>query len=353
MSAASGPTRREDIGEFVRRLLPLAGLLAIVAIVALLSAAGSPFLQRRVTLGLIDLTAVVGLYIFVGNSGILSFGHVGFMAIAAYVSAILSMKAATKGVFLPGLPALIESAELSPILSGLVGAVCAAIFGLLAGLVLMRLSGMSASIATFALLIIVYVVIGNWDSVTGGQRSLMGIPATIGVWSALGVAALALVLAFGYQESRAAIALRASREDEVAALASGVHVYRERVVAFTLSAFVSGLSGAAMAHLLGTVRVDSFYLDLTFLTIAMLIVGGARSLTGAVAGTIAIVGLNEVMRAVEAGVPIPGTHATLAAPAGLGDVLVAIFMLLMIVFRPSGLAKGRELTFPSGVARRR
>ncbi len=331
------------IGDFGRRLLPLLGLLAIIAIIALLAGSGSPFLQRRVTLGLIDLTAVVGLYIFVGNSGILSFGHVGFMAIAAYVSAILSMKAATKGMFLP---ALIEHAELPPILSGLIGAACATLFASLVGLVLMRLSGMSASIATFALLIIVYVVIGNWDSITGGQRSLMGIPATVGLWSSFAIAATALALAFAYQETRGALALRAAREDEVAARASGVRVYRERVIAFTVSAFVSGLSGAAMAHLLGTVRVDSFYLDLTFIIIAMLVVGGARSLAGAVAGTIAIVGLTEVMRLVEAGVPVPGTPVVLAAPAGLGDVLVAAFMLLMIIFRPAGLANGNELRLP-------
>ena len=334
--------------EICRRLLPLFALLAIVAAIALLASEGSPFVQRRVTLGLIDLTAVVGLYIFVGNSGILSFGHVSFMAIAAYVSAILSMKAATKGMFLPGLPTLIEHAELPPVLTGLLGTLCATLFALIVGLVLMRLSGMSASIATFALLIIVYVVIGNLDSITGGQRSLMGIPAPVGLGTSFVVAALALAVAFGYQETRSALALRAAREDEVAARASGVRVYRERVIAFTLSAFVSGLSGALMAHILGTVRVDSFYLDLTFITIAMLVVGGSRSLLGAVTGTIVIVGLNEIMRIVEAGVQIPGTGATLAAPAGLGDVLVALTMLLMIMFRPAGLSDGRELTIAYG-----
>ena len=334
---------RASFGRSVQRWLPLVVLLIIVGLLALACSFGTPFIQRRATLGLVDLVAVVGLYIFVGNSGLLSFGHVGFMAIAAYASALLSMKPMAKAMFLPGLPAVIAHAQLSPLLSGLVGAVCAALFALLVGLVLMRLSGMAASIATFALLVIVYVVLGNWDTVTGGQKSLMGVPATVGLWTAGLVAGLAMVIAFAYGETRSALLLRAAREDQVAAAATGVHVYGNRLAAFVLSAFVTGLAGALMAHLLGTLRVDTFYLDLTFITIAMLVVGGSRSLTGAVAGTIAVVGLSEIMRTVEAGVAVPSIGLAFRAPAGLGDVLVALSMLLIIIYRPGGLSNGREL----------
>ncbi len=339
-------------GHRLRRWLPLVALLAIVGLIALACSFGSPFIQRRATLGLVELTAVVGLSIFVGNSGLLSFGHVGFMAIAAYTSALLSMKPMAKAMFLPGLPALVAHAQLSPLLSGLIGACCATVFAILAGLVLMRLSGMAASIATFALLVIVYVVLGNWDTVTGGQRSLMGVPATVGLTTAGLVAGAAMVIASAYGETRSALLLRAAREDQVAAAATGVHVYKHRLAAFVLSAFVTGLGGALMAHLLGTLRVDTFYLDLTFITIAMLVVGGSRSLTGAVTGTIAVVGFSEIMRTVEAGIAVPAM-GTLRAPAGLGDVFVALVMLLIIIYRPGGLSNGRELSWPGVKTRRR
>ena len=328
---------------WLRRLVPLVVPLAMVGAIVLLAALGSPFIQRRVTLGLIDLVAVVGLYIFVGNSGVLSFGHVGFMAIGAYASALLTMRPATKAMFLPQLPDIIAHASLNPWLGGAVGAAAAGLFALLAGSVLMRLSGMAASIATFALLVIVYVVLGNWDAYTGGQRSLMGVPAVVGLWSAFAVGALALAVAFAYGETRSALALRASREDAVAAAGSGVSVYRRRLEAFVLSAVVSGMAGALMAHLLGSLRVDAFYLDLTFTILAMLVVGGSRSLAGAVVGTVVIMGLAEGLRALEAGIPVAGT-LIIAAPAGLGDVLLALVMLLMIIFRPSGLMAGREFT---------
>ena len=70
-------------------------------------------LQRRATQALINLVAVVGLYVFVGNSGVLSFGNVAFMAVGAYVSALLTMKAAAKSVFLPDLPAFIAAGRMA------------------------------------------------------------------------------------------------------------------------------------------------------------------------------------------------------------------------------------------------
>jgi branched-chain amino acid transport system permease protein len=133
---------------------------------------------------LINLIAVVGLYVFVGNSGVLSFGNVAFMAIGAYVSALLTMKPAAKSVFLPDLPAAIAHAEWPTLPGALAGGIAAALVALVIGWPLMRLSGISASIATFAILVVANVVFGNWTSVTGGQNSLMGLPAYVDLWTA-------------------------------------------------------------------------------------------------------------------------------------------------------------------------
>ncbi|TPJ74024.1 branched-chain amino acid ABC transporter permease [Mesorhizobium sp. B2-7-1] len=327
-----------------RRWLPLVALIIVVLALAGAAEFAPIVMQRRITQGLINLVAVVGLYVFVGNSGVLSFGNVAFMAIGAYVSALLTMPAAAKGVFLPDLPAFLAAAEW-PVLGGaLAGGASAALVALVAGFPLMRLSGISASIATFAILVVTYVVLGNWTSVTGGQNSLMGLPIYVGLWTSAGWAVAAIVIAFLHQESRSGLLLRASREDEVAAVASGVHMVLHRLMAFVVSAFLSGISGVLLAHFLGTVRVETFYLDLTFLIMAMLVIGGMRSLTGAVAGAIVITALTELMRQAEVGVTIGTT--TLAAPGGLGDVLLALLMLLIILFRPDGIAGGREISWP-------
>ena len=121
-------------------------------------------------------------------------------------------------------------------------------------------------------------------------------------------------IAFVYQETRSALLLRASREDEAAAAAAGIHIVRHRLIAFVISGFLSGIAGVLLAHFLGTVRVETFYLDLTFLIVAMLVIGGMRSLTGAVAGALVIAALTEFLRQTEIGFTVGKTD--LAAPAG-------------------------------------
>jgi branched-chain amino acid transport system permease protein len=330
--------------SWLPRLWPLVALIAIVVVIALAASFAPAVLQRRTTQGLINLIAVVGLYVFVGNSGVLSFGNVAFMAVGAYVSALLTMKAAAKSVFLPDLPVVIAHAQWPSLPGALAGGGVAAVVALIVGWPLMRLSGVSASIATFAVLVITYIVLGNWTAVTGGQNSLMGLPAYVDLWTALGWAIAAMVIAFAYQETRSALQLRASREDEAAAQASGVDVVRHRLTAFVISAFLSGIAGVLLAHFLGSVRVENFYLDLTFLIVAMLIIGGRGSLTGAVAGAVVIAVLTELLRQIEIGVPIG--KVTIGAPPGVGDVILALIMLLIILFRPNGLAGGRELPWP-------
>jgi branched-chain amino acid transport system permease protein len=337
---------RERAADALRRLWPLVALVAIVAAIAIAASFAPAVPQRRTTQALINLIAVVALYVFVGNSGILSFGNVAFMAIGAYVSALLTMTPAAKSVFLPDLPRIIAATEWPVLPGALAGGAVAALVAFVVGWPLMRLSGVSASIATFAILVVANVVFGNWTSFTGGQNSLMGLPAYVDLWTALGWAIAALSIAFAYQETRSALLLRASREDEAAAQATGVNVVLHRLRAFVVSAFLSGIAGVLLGHFLGIVRVENFYLDLTFLIVAMLLIGGRGSLTGAVAGTIVIALLTEGLREAEIGIQIGATN--IAAPAGTGDVILALLMLVIILFRPDGIAGGRELTWPFG-----
>jgi len=343
----SGAVRgRVRAAEMLPRLWPLVALAAVIVVIALAASFAPAVLQRRTTQALINLIAVVGLYVFVGNSGILSFGNVAFMAVGAYVSALLTMKPAAKSVFLPDLPAIIAHAEWPTLPGALAGGVAAALVALVVGWPLMRLSGVSASIATFAILVVAYVVFGNWTTVTGGQNSLMGLPPYVDLWTAVAWAVAAMVIAFAYQETRSALLLRASREDEAAAQATGVNVVLHRLIAFVISAFLSGIAGVLLGHFLGIVRVENFYLDLTFLIVAMLIIGGRGSLTGAVAGAVVIAVLTELLREIEIGFQVGKT--TIAAPAGVGDVILALIMLVIILFRAQGIAGGRELTWPFG-----
>ncbi|MBN9622517.1 MAG: branched-chain amino acid ABC transporter permease, partial [Actinobacteria bacterium] len=121
----------------------------------------------------------------------------------------------------------------------------------------------------------------------------------------------------------------------------GVNVTRERSVALVLSAFFVGVGGSLYAHLLGAISPSAFYLELTFSTLAMLVVGGMTSLSGAVIGTVAIFALKEVLRHVERGLTLGPVH--IPARPGLQLVGVGVVTLLILALRPSGITRGREI----------
>ena len=156
------------------------------------------------------------------------------------------------------------------------------------------------------------------------------------------VGALVVVLiAFGYQRSRFGRQLRATREDAAAAQAAGISVHRQRLWAFALSGALSGFAGALYVHEIGTLTSNDLYLELTFLSLAMLVVGGATSLWGAVVVALAISGLNSFLGQAESGVNI---GFTLNLPTGTRLVAVGTLMAAVLILKPTGLTGGREFS---------
>lgn len=328
----------------------------ILIVLLLISAAltyqfGSRSFNRTVVEMFINIMVVTGLYTFVGNSGLLSFGHISFMCLGAYMTAWLTIPPMMKSVTLKGLPAWLLHTQLPMWVATPISGVFAALFALIVGRVIMRLSGIAASIATFGLLGVVNNVYSNWDSVTGGQGSIVGTPATMNVWIGWLGAAVAIVIAYLYSISRSGLALRAARDESVAASASGIDTVRERLIAFVVSAFIIGLAGALYAHFLSIVNPGSFYLRTTFITLSMLVVGGMYSLSGAVAGVVAISTLIEMFRDLERGVSLGGL--TVALPNGFQEVAIGIITIVILMYLPTGLTRNREFSWRGWPLQRR
>lgn len=319
--------------------LILSALLIAFALLAL--AVGSkPFNQTVIDIFL-RVILVVGLYIFVGNSGVISFGHIGFTCLGAYAAAWLTIPPMMKATLLPGLPGWLMQMHLPYWAGALLAAVWAAVWAGLFGKVLMRLSGIAASIATFAMLAMINTVYSNWESVTGATSSVVGIPIVRTIWPFLIAAILAVFIAWAHAISRAGLALRAARDEPTAASASGIDLPRERLIAFVISGAVMGMGGALFAHSIGVVTPDTFYLGLTFITLSMLVVGGMGSLSGAVLGVLILSSLIQVLRWLEAGVKI-GT-STFAIPNGLQEIALGIVMIAILIRRPAGIMGNSEL----------
>ncbi len=335
------------LGTGARAIWPLPLLAALVVVVAeLASLGGGASLQTIVVTGLVNLTLVVGLYIFVGNSGVFSFGSVAFVSIGAYTAGLLVIPASTKQVLQPDLPGFIARAHFSPVVATIIGGLVAAAVAAVLAVPLMRLNGIAAGLATFAVLVIVHTVANSWDKITNGPAGLSGVPINANRQNTLVWALIAIAAAFAFQSTAVGLRLRASREDEVAARALGVRVQRERRIAWILSAFFMGAGGALYGQLLGSFNPDAFYLSITFITLAMLVVGGMTSLSGAVIGAVLISVVAEFLHRIEGGVHVGPLH--IPARPGLREVGLALIMLLILVLRPRGLIGGRELGWPFG-----
>ena len=327
--------------QAVKGTVILALPLIALAIIAefLLPAA----LARLATLYMIYVTAVVGMQIYSGNSGIISFGHAGFMALGAYGSALLTIQPAVMSTSLPHLPIWLAGiAGGQSLLVGMAGAmlvVC--LVAILFGLPLARLGGSAASIATLGFLVIVHVTLVASTDITRGSQTFFGVPRGVSVFTALSVALIAVAVARIYRGTKGGLALRAAREDEIAARASGVNVERQRFVAWVLSALVSGASGVLLAHFLGAFSPKDFYFNLTFLLMSMLILGGISTVSGAVGGTALIVVMVNLLRRLEGGAEVLGLQ--LPEVFGLTDIGVGLVILLVMYRLRDGLFGMREV----------
>ncbi|MBA3347982.1 MAG: branched-chain amino acid ABC transporter permease [Actinobacteria bacterium] len=329
----------------MNRLDPLLGLLAPVALVVAVGI-GSTQVARSTQISflnaLVAVAIVVSIAVFVGNSGVLSFGQISFVAVGAFAAGVLTVPLQSKAFVLADLYPLLRDHSIGSLASLLVAATVGGVFALVVGLPLMRLNGLAAGIATFAVLEITHNVLREWTKIGPGATTLSLVPETTGPLQATLGAVAVIVVAFAYGRSRLGRMLRATREDPAAAQAVGINVHRQRLWAFTLSGALAGFAGGLYVHMLGSITTEQVYLELTFVTLAMLVVGGIGSIWGAVVGALAVSGLDSFLARAEGGIDL---GFTLDVPTGTRLVAVGGLMALVLVLRPSGLTGGHELTF--------
>ncbi len=310
-----------------RTWIGIAGYVALLlggAVVATLIGGSA---ERVLIVFFVSLIAVLGMGIYSGNSGILSFGHLAFMGIAAYLSGILTMPVQMKQVSLANLPAFLGEANMGLLGATVIAVIFAMVVALVVGIVISRLEGSAATIATLGLLVIVHGVIIGARDFTRGSQSFFGVPRLTDLWVAAGCAVLAIVIARLYRDSVLGLKLRAGRDDGLAAGAMGVNVRRQRLIAWVISAGIVALSGVLLGHFLGAFSVKKFYFVDTFALLAMLIVGGMATVTGALAGAILITIVTEVLRRLESGLVIFGYEL----PDMFGSTNIGIGLIILFV----------------------
>ena len=268
-----------------------------------------PFYKLTLILICIYIILSTSLNLINGITGQFSIGHAGFMAVGAYVSAMIT--------------AILHGPLLLGILAGAVGA---ALAGLLVGLPTLRLKGDYLAIATLGFGEIVRIVFLNMEIVGGAAGFTL--PSKI-TWTwafLLMVVSVVLIKNFvGSTHGRACISIR---ENEIAAESMGINTTKYKVMAFTIGAFFAGLAGAIYANYMYIIQPGTFSFLKSFDILVMVVLGGLGSISGGIAGAI----VYTLISALLAGIP------------EWRLVITAVFLVVMMIFRPTGIMGTKEFS---------
>ncbi len=330
---------------FARRRLFAGAALVLAIFAVLLVSSGADYAQRILTGIAINIVLAEALNLFNGFTGLFSLGQVGFMAIGAYASSILSLPAAAKAANLPDLPVWLARVEQPFLPAILLGAAIATAVAFLIGVPLMRLTGPYVSVATMGFLVITQVVLSNWDSLTRGARTFSGVPGYTGLVNSWLWAAFALYITLRIKHSSFGRSMLASRDNAIAAQSVGIDIVRTRLLAFCASAFLTAVGGGLWAHFIRAFSPKSFYFPQTFSLVTMVIIGGLGSARGSVLGVVFVTVVSEILRNAERGFDLG--FFRVPPMYGVSQVIMAVLLMLIIVYRPKGLLEESETTIAS------
>lgn len=332
---------------FTQYSTPIILIAPLFLLALFVSVFGGALLERITIVLFINLALVLGLQVFMGNSGVLSFAQMGFMGIAAYASILFSMTPQMKSIALPNLYPILMDIQLPFFLALLIGTVAATVIAAVVGFPLMRLST-AAPIATFALLVIIHRVLINWDKVTNGARTIFGIERFTTLWLSAAFGILFVLIAYWFREATVGLKLRASREDNHAAASIGINIVVVRWLAFILSAVMTGVAGVLWAHFIVSFSPVSFYIKQTFLIVTMLIIGGTGSVSGAVVGALVVTAIFEGLRGVENAINL--ANILPFTVSGLTEVMLSTALIVILIIRPAGITGGLEFKWQGNKA---
>ena len=301
--------------------------LLAIALVVLPFVAG-PYLTSHVTLILMTLIGALGLNVLTGFTGLISLGHVAFLLLGAYGYAIGVSRFAWHPMLALGFAGLVPAAA-----------------GLIVGVPSLRLKGLYLAITTLAFSFIVSAVIVAGGQLTGGPRGIMvERPQLLGVdlasdgafyWACLAMAVLAVTVSLNIRRTWLGRAFVAIRDNDIAARSMGINLWRYKLLAFFISAFMTGIAGALMGIYISFVTVDGFPFLLSIEALAIIVVGGLGSILGVVFGTVFIVSLPE---AVSALFGVLGWADSLSAAAHeIKSMLYGLAIIGFLRFDPRGL----------------
>ena len=327
------------------RVLTAGAILLLLGFIA--------FAEQFFDLYIVRILNVCAIYAILGMSmnlingftGLFSLGHAGFMAVGAYTTALLTMSSAVKKqiFYLAPLVKPLDQINLAFPLALLAGGLLAAVVGALIAAPVLRLKGDYLAIATLGFAEIIRVVFTNTQRITNGALGLKGIPALTNLWWSFGTAAFTLVFLVSLINSSYGRALKAIREDEIAAESMGIDLARHKTLAFVIGAFFAGIGGGLLGNLLGTIDPKMFTSMFTFNILLIVVLGGMGSLTGSIISAFIVTIANEVLRFLDESINLG--FVVIQGKVGMRSVVFSALLMFVVLFYRHGLMGTNEFSW--------
>lgn len=311
------------------------------------------FAENYLDLYIVRILNVSAIYAVLGMSmnlingftGLFSLGHAGFMAVGAYATALLTMPPAVKEqiFYLAPLMKPLDQINLAFPLALLVGGLLAAVVGGLIAAPTLRLKGDYLAIATLGFAEIIRVVFTNTQTITNGALGLKGIPPRTNLWWSFGAAAFTLVILLSLINSSFGRALKAIREDEIAAESMGINLSKHKTLAFVIGAFFAGIGGGLLGNLLGTIDPKMFGFLFTFNILLIIVLGGMGSFTGSIISAFIVTIANEYLRILDESINLG--FVVINGKVGMRSVVFSASLMFVVLFYRHGLMGGKEFSW--------
>ncbi len=326
-------------------LLTLAALAVFYGLLALAENTLNTYWVRILNLCAVYTIFAVTFNLIFGYTGQFSLGHAGFAAIGAYVGALLTLSPAQKqaNFFLQPILPFLANVEMPFLPTLIIAGLLAALIGSLVAWPALRLRGDYLAIATLGFSEIIRIFLVNWQPLTNGAMGLKGIPEYTNLYWSWGAAIVTIFIVKRLIDSSYGRAMKAIRDDEVAAEALGVNLFKHKIMAFAVSAFFIGVAGALFSNLISTIDPKVFLFTLTYQIVGITVMGGMGSLTGsAVAASLYTIFL-ELLRPIESQITI-GSLIIPGRP-GMRMVIFSLLLLFVILFYRKGLFGQKEFSW--------
>lgn len=328
-----------------KTILTLVSIIVFAGILLILNITLDSYQLRIFNLCGIYVILALSLNLINGFVGLFSLGHAGFMAIGAYTSALLTMSPEFKEMnfFLEPIVPWLANIQVSFPVGLLAGGIMAALAGVIIAAPVLRLKDDYLAIATLGFSEVIRVVFTNTQTITNGALGIKGLPNTVNIWWTWGVAIITIIFMVLLIKGSYGRAFKAIREDEIAAEAMGINLFKHKMLGFVIGTFFAGVGGALLGHLMGTIDPMMFRFLMTFNIVLIVVLGGIGSITGSVISAVAVTIMIEVLRVLDGTMQI-GSFVIKGIP-GTRMVVFSALLMIVVIFYQRGLMGTNEFSW--------